>query len=352
MTKLNLLAAPLILASILFVACIAPAQTPTQTNAQQQAASSTVPVTTVVTVLGPSYTAPPALGKEDVVVHTGSRREDVTAWTPAQGQRAPLQLAILIDDGAGINSQLPDLRHFIQTQSNSTSVGLFYASMGTTQTVAPFSTDHDAVAKKLRITEGRTGVSTSIYLSTIDVMKKLAPMSGRREILLIGDGRDRLRGDLDSPDVQRVIDTAQKTGIVIHTLYASVGRGGFNSIRLGYAQSNLTRVAGETGGKRPSHSRRSWINWTWCSTISTSSRSRPPAATRRRASSAASRWQPSSATLPSQPRVKSSSPVLNAVRFTRVCRGGFQTRFLRPDPHRDPPCHFESGPEPFNPPIL
>jgi hypothetical protein len=249
MTKLNLLAAPLILASILFVACIAPAQTPTQTNAQQQAASSTVPVTTVVTVLGPSYTAPPALGKEDVVVHTGSRREDVTAWTPAQGQRAPLQLAILIDDGAGINSQLPDLRHFIQTQSNSTSVGLFYASMGTTQTVAPFSTDHDAVAKKLRITEGRTGVSTSIYLSTIDVMKKLAPMSGRREILLIGDGRDRLRGDLDSPDVQRVIDTAQKTGIVIHTLYASVGRGGFNSIRLGYAQSNLTRVAGETGGQ-------------------------------------------------------------------------------------------------------
>jgi hypothetical protein len=249
MTKLKLLAAPLILASILLVARAASAQTSAQTNPQQQAASSTVPVTTVVTVLGPKYTAPPPLGKEDVVVHTGSRREDVTAWIPAQGDRAPLQLAILIDDGADINTQLPDLRRFIQTQSNSTSVGLFYASMGMTQTLAPFSTDHDAVAKKLRITLGRTAVSTSIYLSTIDVMKKLAPMRGRREILLIGDGHDRLRGDLESPDVQSVIDSGQETGIVIHTLYASVGRARFGSIRFNYAQSNLTRVAGETGGQ-------------------------------------------------------------------------------------------------------
>jgi hypothetical protein len=249
MTKLKLLAALLIFTSIFFVARTTDAQAPAQTNTQQQAAPSMVPVTTVVTVLGPKYTAPPPLGKEDVVVHTGSHREDVLAWNAAQGERAPLQLAILIDDGAGINSQLSDLRRFIQTLPNSTSVGLFYASTGMTQTVAPFSTDHDAVAKNLRITLGRTSVSASIYLSTIDVMKKLAPMKGRREILLIGDGHDRLRGDLESPDVQSVIDSAQKTGIVIHTLYASVGRSRLGSIRLGYAQSNLTRVAGETGGQ-------------------------------------------------------------------------------------------------------
>jgi hypothetical protein len=246
MTKLKFSAALLTFASILLVARIASARVPAQ---QQAAAPSMVPVTTVVTVLGPSYTAPPSLGKEDVVVHTGKHREDVLAWNPAQGDRAPLQLAIVIDDGAGINSQLSDLRHFIQTLPNSTSVGLFYASTGMTQAVAPFSTDHNAVAQKLRITLGRNSVSTSIYLSTIDVMKKLAPLKGRREILLIGDGRDRLRGDLQSPDVQSVIDNAQKTGIVIHTLYASVSRGRSSSIRLGYAQSNLTRVAGESGGQ-------------------------------------------------------------------------------------------------------
>jgi len=73
-------------------------------------------------------------------------------------------------------------------------------------------------------------------------------MSGRREILLISDGHDRLRGDLQSPDVQSVIDNSQRTGIVIHTLYSSVGSGR-NSIRLNYAQSNLTRVTEETGGQ-------------------------------------------------------------------------------------------------------
>ena len=53
-------------------------------HAQQQAPASKVPVTTVVTVLGPNYTAPPALGKSDVIVHTGKQREDVTAWTSAR----------------------------------------------------------------------------------------------------------------------------------------------------------------------------------------------------------------------------------------------------------------------------
>src|SRR5208282_5754915 len=50
--------------------------------AQAQTASSKVAVTTVVTVLGPNYMAPPAIGKSDVVVHTGKQREDVTAWIP------------------------------------------------------------------------------------------------------------------------------------------------------------------------------------------------------------------------------------------------------------------------------
>jgi len=241
MTRLKLFTASL-LASLLLVPLVRTA------GAQSPASSSTVPVTAVVTVLGPSFSAPPALGKEDVVVRTGKNREDVMAWNLAEGDRGSLQLAILIDDGINLGPRLSDLRRFIQDQPKSTSVGLFYASSGMTQTVAAFSTDHDAVAKKLRITLGRSSVSTSIYLSTIDVMKKLAPMSGRREILLISDGHDRLRGDLQSPDVQSVIDNSQRTGIVIHTLYSSVGSGR-NSIRLNYAQSNLTRVTEETGGQ-------------------------------------------------------------------------------------------------------
>ena len=218
--------------------------------AAPQAATQNVPVTTVVTVLGPNYTAPPALGKSDVVVHTGNRREDVVGWDAAQGEKSTLDLAIVIDDLSNINNQLDDIRKFINAQSKGAAVGLFYAQNGITEAIAPFSTDHDAVAKKVRITVGWAGVSTSIYLSLMDVMKKFPSDNARHEILVIADGIDRFRGDPNSPDVALTIEKAQKAGFMIHTLYArGVGREGRNLFRVNYGQSNLAQMADETGGE-------------------------------------------------------------------------------------------------------
>ena len=224
---------------------------PRTIHAQPQSPeSASASVTTIVTVLGPSFTAPPALGQADVVVHTGKRREDVTGWSLAQGENATLQLAILIDDGANdFGTHLDEVRHFIQAQPKEANIGVFYASNGITQPVAPFSTDHDAVAAKVRITLGPSNTSTSIYLSLIDVLKKLQSLAGRREVLLIADGHDRLRGDLpESPDLDNAMASAQKAGIVVHTLYAHVGRSrrGFS---LTLAQGNLNHIASATGGQ-------------------------------------------------------------------------------------------------------
>jgi len=240
MIKPKLLSALLLFVVALFAAY--------STGAEPPAADSKVPVTAVVTVLGPGFTTPPPLGKDDVIVHIKGQREDVTAWNPAQGSRDELHLAILIDDGINLGPRLDDLRHFVETQPNSTSVGIFYASNGTTLTAAPFGTNHQAVAGKIRITFGPGSASTSVYLSLIDVMKEMQPMGGRREILLIGDGHDPLRGDLQDPDVDRVISTAQKDGIVIHTLYSNVGRR-HNSFGVTLAQSNLVKVSSGSGGQ-------------------------------------------------------------------------------------------------------
>jgi hypothetical protein len=219
-------------------------------SAEPQAGVAKVPITTVVSVLGPNYTAPPAVGKSDVVVRTGKVREDIVGWDAAQGDKSALELAILIDDGTNIGNQLDDLRKFIRAQSKATSVGLFYASSGLTQAVSPFSTDHDAVAQKLRITLGQFRISTSIYLAIMDLMSKWRPSGGRREILVIADGIDRFRGDPYSPDVILTIQRAQKAGIVIHTLYArDSDRAGRNSFRAGYGQSNLAQMTDETGGE-------------------------------------------------------------------------------------------------------
>jgi hypothetical protein len=218
--------------------------------AAAQAGTSNVPVTTVITVLGPNYTAPPPVSKSDIVVRTGDRREDLVAWDAAQGEKGALELAILIDDLSNINTQLDDIRKFIESQPKATSVGLFYAQNGITQTVAPFSADHGAVAHKLRITEGFPGASTSIYLSLMELMKKWPQTNARREVLVIADGIDRFRGDPNSPDVTQTIEQAQKAGIMIHTLFArGGGREGRNSFRVNYGQSNLAQMADETGGE-------------------------------------------------------------------------------------------------------
>lgn len=216
----------------------------------QRSDSSKVPVTTVVTVLAPSFTAPPPIGKSDVIVHAGMQRQDVSALEPAQGDRSALQLAILIDDLSRIDTQLPDLRKFIESLANTTQVGVFYADNGAVRTAADFSTNHEAVAQKVRITLGLGASPVSIYISMIDFMSHWPATEGRREFLVIADGIDRFRGDPASPDVPATIEQAQKAGITIHTLYAQgADYVAHNLFRLNYGQSNLAQMADGTGGQ-------------------------------------------------------------------------------------------------------
>jgi hypothetical protein len=223
-------------------------------HAQGQAASSSnVPVTTYVTVLGPKYTAPPALSKSDVNVDEGKQKKEVTNWVPAQGDRAGLLLAIVIDDAntTDLGSQLGDLRSFVTSQADTTNIGVFYASNGTIQTASQFNKDHEAVAKTIRLPFGNGGAYSSIYLSVMNLIKGWPNTGARREILLIADGIDRFRGDYPtSPDVDTTVDIAQKAGVMIHTLYANgVGRAGRNSFRVTMGQSNLSKISDETGGE-------------------------------------------------------------------------------------------------------
>jgi hypothetical protein len=223
-------------------------------HAQNQPTSpNNVSVTTYVTVLGPKYTAPPALSKADVNVDEGKQKRGVTNWIPAQGDKAGLLLAIVIDDAdtTDVASQLGDLRSFVTAQPKTTNIGVFYASNGTIQTASQFNQDHEAVAKTLRMPLGYTGAYSSIYLSVMNLIKGWPATGARREILLIADGIDRFRGDYPtSPDIDATVDNAQKAGIMIHTLFANgVGRASRNSFRVSLGQSNLSKISDATGGE-------------------------------------------------------------------------------------------------------
>lgn len=222
--------------------------------AQKAAESSgTVPITTVVTILGDKFTAPPAVSKSDVTAYQQNKKIDVTDFVPAQGDKAALQLAILIDDAndTSFAIQINDLRAFVSAQPPSTAVGVFYASNGTIQAASQFSTDHDAVAKTIRIPLGYFGAYSSIYFSIQDLIKRWPVTPGsRREILLLSDGANRFHGDYPTNvDLQPTIDRAQQAGIIIHSIYVTgVGHLGHSLFRVNLAQGNLSQLTDATGG--------------------------------------------------------------------------------------------------------
>jgi hypothetical protein len=216
--------------------------------------ASTVPITTVVTVLGPDFAAPPDLTEHDVTVYSGSTREDVVSFVPARGPKAGLQLAILIDDDAsptGLGPHFQEIKGFIEAQAPTTEVGLFYAYAGTVRLAADFSSDHQAVAAKLRLPLGRfAGASPSVYLSLQDLAKRWPASDKRREVLMIASGIDRLHPDPQSPYVDEAIRQVQKSGVVVHTIYTGGFRLAEAAVLQQYAWQNLTQTAGDSGGQK------------------------------------------------------------------------------------------------------
>jgi hypothetical protein len=218
----------------------------------QETAASNVSITTVVTVLGKNFTAAPAVSKEDMVVREGQVRRDIVNWFPAQGDKAGLELAIVIDDSSrkDFGSQMENLANFIKAQPPTTIIGVFYASSGTVQAASQFNPDHDAVAKTLHIPTGTYGAASSIYQSLMGLMNGWPPSGARHEILLFADGFDYLRKDRFSPDVQSTIDTAQKTGTMIHSIFVSGNSRQSRTRRVvDFGRDNLNRLTDGTGGQ-------------------------------------------------------------------------------------------------------
>jgi hypothetical protein len=217
----------------------------------QSDAAGTIPVTTVVTALGSKFSAPPAVSKSDVTLREGSVHRDITEWIPAQGDRAGLQLAIVIDDSLqkSFGSQIQALSAFVTSQPKSTSVGVFYAANGTIQAASQFNPDSEAVAKTIRMPIGSYGAASSIYQSLMQLIAGWPVTGARREILLFSDGFDYLRKERFSPDVQTTIDKAQQGGILIHAIYESTaGRPGRSRRVSSIGQGNLNQICDGSGG--------------------------------------------------------------------------------------------------------
>ena len=218
----------------------------------------------------------PSLSRENVEVKQGKNVLNVQQLIPARGDNAALQLVVMIDDTcdtAGIGSNLNDLREFINAQPPTTAVAVAYMSNATVQFAQNFTTDHAQTAKALRLPRGNLSSMDSPYLSLISLVKGWPQQKVRREVLMITDGIDRLRGERPaiqappsrtraaampgpttmptiSADADSASSISQRYGVIVHSIYATgVGRVGRNAWEGQLGQSGIAKIADETGGE-------------------------------------------------------------------------------------------------------
>ena len=224
-----------------------------QVLSAQGAPAGGIPVHTIVTVESHHGSNPPVIQREDVMVYEGKDRDTVTEWVPAQGDRAGLELFILLDDGSNVSlgTQLEDIRQFINSQPASTRIGVAYMQNGTARIEQNLTSDHALAAKALRLPLGSRGVNASPYFSVSDLVKRWPASTARREIFMASDGVDLYYGAGDSQDpyLQDAIEDAQRAGILVSAVYTpSVGHIGHSYWLTYWGQLYLSELAEKTGG--------------------------------------------------------------------------------------------------------
>ncbi len=207
----------------------------------------------VVTAEGRHGAAPPVVMRDDLTAEVNRKPARVEAWVPLTGDRAALQFYIVIDDGddTDLGIQFGSLKNFINAQPASTEIGFAYLRNGSAQIVAPLTTDHAELEKKLRLPLGEPGISASPYLGISDLIRKWPAADARREVLLISSGIDSYAPvNPQNPYLETAIEDAQRAGVLVHSIYfPGAGHLGHSYWQSNWGQNYLSEIGDETGGE-------------------------------------------------------------------------------------------------------
>jgi len=220
----------------------------------QNAGTQAVQARMLVTVEAHRGSSVPEVTQQDVMVHEGRDRDQVTGWVPAQGDNAALELFIVLDDGSGLNlgSQLEGIRKFIMAQPASAAIGVAYMRNGVAKVEQSPTSDHGAAANALRLPLGIGGINASPYLSISDLIKRWPESRARHVVIVASDGIDPYYGvgDLQDPYLDAAIDDAVRAGVVIYGIYTpGAGHFGHGYWANYWGQIYLSRIGEETGGE-------------------------------------------------------------------------------------------------------
>lgn len=213
---------------------------------------STVPAQIVVT-MGHYYgSEPPLLTANDLLVTQNHQPLKITGLTPLRGDRAGLELFILVDNCSSceVGSKFDELRRFITAQPSTTSVGVAYIQDGQLQ-VALHPTQNRMQAIKALSPPGGSKPSNP-YDALADLIKGWKQGSSRRAVLMISTGLDPAQVDLQSPETkatEAAIQAAERAEVTVYAIYHPSADYATNFSKLNEGQVQLAHVAYETGGE-------------------------------------------------------------------------------------------------------
>lgn len=241
---------------------------------QEKPAPSTAEVHMVITDAALREDAEfPPLQQQDVKVKVGKTVLDPTALLPAKGDRAALQFMILIDDvlDSNIGGDLKELQEFIRNLPDGTQVGVGYMSNTAISIAQNFTADRELAANAVRLPRSGTSSGDSPYLSLISLVKGWPQQKVRREVIMISDGIDRLRGERPqaavvgpgntlapvyhsmptiSNDATSASEISQRYNVIVFPIYSvGIGRAARSDWDRQMGLSGLTKIADETGGE-------------------------------------------------------------------------------------------------------
>lgn len=221
-----------------------------QRNEPNQGAGEVV--VTVLPVRQGADLAP--ISENQLSLNINGKSADIAKWERLHGPDAPVQLIVLVDDGArgSLGNQLSEISKFIQSLPPSAEVGVAYMDNGRADMAGPLTKDHAAMARELRMPTGQPGISGSPYFCLSDLAHHWPSResTARRVAVMITNGVDNYEAHYnpEDPYVQAAIHDAIRSRISVYSIFwgGEGFSGGFHAADDG--QNLLAEVTAATGG--------------------------------------------------------------------------------------------------------
>ncbi len=212
-----------------------------------------VPVQMVVTAEPLYGSAVPLINPGDIRVLQDQTNLPVTELVSLQGDKAGLELYILIDEKVNPNpaARFDEIRRFVASQAATTAVGIAYMHNGEAKIVQTPTKDHARAAQALVPPTGNVSAMADPFNSVSALINGWSAGALRREVLVVTDGVDIFENvGYANMFVDIAVADAQHAGVQVFCFYAPGGGHASHSpalIRGG--QAYLAQLAEETGGE-------------------------------------------------------------------------------------------------------